>query len=335
MFTSTFQSSRVTASALAAADRKDGSVGASSRSPLLDPETTTSEDQKRASSQIYTSKNSNTGGGAGGGAGSGAKKSSRLDSLDTFRGISLCFMIFVNYGGGGYWFFDHAPWNGLTFADLLFPWFMWMQGVSMALSYSNREVMKITNYSIYDKKNEHGYYSSSESIVITCLRELSHYLKVSFLSLPSDARDDDISGPLHSAAAAAATKKTPRSLYVSMIWHALRRSFILFALGMFMANGYEISTWRVPGVLQYFAVSNFFVTMTVLFHLPSTNEEIVRLSNSADKTVNNNNNQAAPWYDITSSVMWAYRYELIAQTTILVVYISIALGARAPGCPRG
>jgi hypothetical protein len=48
--------------------------------------------------------------------------SNRLQSLDTFRGFSLCFMIFCNYGGGGYWFFEHAAWNGLTFADLLFPW---------------------------------------------------------------------------------------------------------------------------------------------------------------------------------------------------------------------
>lgn len=29
-------------------------------------------------------------------------------------------------GGGGYWFFEHADWNGLTVADVLFPWFMWM-----------------------------------------------------------------------------------------------------------------------------------------------------------------------------------------------------------------
>jgi len=31
-------------------------------------------------------------------------------------------------GGGDYWFFEHADWNGLTVADLLFPWFMWMMG---------------------------------------------------------------------------------------------------------------------------------------------------------------------------------------------------------------
>ena len=44
------------------------------------------------------------------------KKPERLQSLDTFRGFSLCLMIFVNYGGGGYWFFEHAAWNGLTIA---------------------------------------------------------------------------------------------------------------------------------------------------------------------------------------------------------------------------
>jgi hypothetical protein len=44
------------------------------------------------------------------------KKTKRLSSLDTFRGIALLLMIFVNYGGGGYWFFEHATWNGLTLA---------------------------------------------------------------------------------------------------------------------------------------------------------------------------------------------------------------------------
>lgn len=58
----------------------------------------------------------------------------RLRSLDTFRGIALVLMIFVNYGGGKYWFFAHSTWNGLTFADLVFPWFMWIMGVSLALS---------------------------------------------------------------------------------------------------------------------------------------------------------------------------------------------------------
>ena len=58
----------------------------------------------------------------------------RLHSLDTFRGLSLVIMIFVNYGGGGYWFLDHSRWNGLTFADLVFPWFVFILGTSAAIS---------------------------------------------------------------------------------------------------------------------------------------------------------------------------------------------------------
>lgn len=58
----------------------------------------------------------------------------RLRSLDVFRGITILLMIFVNYGGGKYYFFRHSPWNGLTVADLLFPWFMWIMGVSMVYS---------------------------------------------------------------------------------------------------------------------------------------------------------------------------------------------------------
>ncbi|OWF52104.1 heparan-alpha-glucosaminide N-acetyltransferase-like isoform X2 [Mizuhopecten yessoensis] len=64
-------------------------------------------------------------------------KKERLKSLDTFRGLSIVIMIFVNYKGGGYWFFHHARWNGLTVADLVFPWFVFIMGTSMAFSYSS------------------------------------------------------------------------------------------------------------------------------------------------------------------------------------------------------
>ena len=54
--------------------------------------------------------------------------------MSLFRGLAIIVMIFVNYGGGGYWFFAHSKWNGLTVADLVFPWFMWIMGVSTAIS---------------------------------------------------------------------------------------------------------------------------------------------------------------------------------------------------------
>eukprot|EP00056_Hartaetosiga_gracilis_P005140 m.81756 g.81756 ORF g.81756 m.81756 type:complete len:754 (+) comp12068_c0_seq5:47-2308(+) len=65
------------------------------------------------------------------------KSSKRVQSLDSFRGTALTIMIFVNYGGGGYNFFDHSKWNGLTVADLVFPWFVWIMGTSMAIAFNS------------------------------------------------------------------------------------------------------------------------------------------------------------------------------------------------------
>ncbi|CAH1098452.1 unnamed protein product [Psylliodes chrysocephalus] len=67
-----------------------------------------------------------------------AKHSNRLKSVDTFRGLCIAVMIFVNYGGGQYWFFKHSVWNGLTIADLVFPWFLWLMGLSLTVSIQNK-----------------------------------------------------------------------------------------------------------------------------------------------------------------------------------------------------
>ncbi|XP_039995830.1 heparan-alpha-glucosaminide N-acetyltransferase isoform X2 [Xiphias gladius] len=66
-------------------------------------------------------------------------KPTRLRSLDTFRGFALTVMVFVNYGGGGYWFFQHAPWNGLTVADLVMPWFVFIIGTSVVLAFTSMQ----------------------------------------------------------------------------------------------------------------------------------------------------------------------------------------------------
>ncbi|KAG6448086.1 hypothetical protein O3G_MSEX005296 [Manduca sexta] len=58
----------------------------------------------------------------------------RLRALDTFRGIAIVFMIFVNDGAGGYWWLEHATWNGLVAGDLVFPAFLWIMGVCIPLS---------------------------------------------------------------------------------------------------------------------------------------------------------------------------------------------------------
>ncbi len=57
-----------------------------------------------------------------------------MRSLDVFRGTTILLMIFVNNGGGGYVFLNHTPWNGLTIADCVFPWFLFIMGVSIVIS---------------------------------------------------------------------------------------------------------------------------------------------------------------------------------------------------------
>ena len=59
----------------------------------------------------------------------------RIRAVDSLRGCCLAIMVFVNYGGGGYWFFNHSDWNGLTWADLVFPIFVWTAALSISISF--------------------------------------------------------------------------------------------------------------------------------------------------------------------------------------------------------
>jgi predicted acyltransferase len=115
----------------------------------------------------------------------------RMLSLDTFRGITIAGMILVNNPGtwdAVYGPLRHADWNGWTPTDLIFPFFLFIVGVSIALALKRRA--------------EGG-------------------------------------GPR-------------RKLYLKIV----RRSAIIFALGLVIYGFpyYELSTLRIPGVLQRIAV---------------------------------------------------------------------------------
>ncbi len=64
----------------------------------------------------------------------------RLRGLDVFRGLTVAGMIVVNCSGSDdvYRQFEHAPWHGMTLADLVFPSFLMMVGVSAAYSHAAR-----------------------------------------------------------------------------------------------------------------------------------------------------------------------------------------------------
>lgn len=124
----------------------------------------------------------------------------RLLSLDAFRGFTIALMILVNSlnpFGRVYPQLRHAAWNGWTFADTVFPFFLFIMGVSMTFSFARR------------KENN-----------------------------PSN----------------------------SLLWlKIVRRTAILFGLGLFLNSypGFQLSTLRIPGVLQRIALCYFFAALIV------------------------------------------------------------------------
>ena len=120
-----------------------------------------------------------------------AAPSARLASLDAFRGFAIASMVLVNNPGD--WGHIHPPlahaeWNGWTFTDLVFPFFLFAAGVSMAISLERR------------------------------------------------TRDGDVSGKLMRSIA--------------------RRAAVIFLVGLALNlfPGFDLSTVRIPGVLQRIAL---------------------------------------------------------------------------------
>ena len=115
----------------------------------------------------------------------------RLISLDFFRGMTIALMIIVNCPGSWSTVYPplrHADWHGVTPTDLVFPFFLFIVGVSITLAYS--------------KKAQSGSISSS------------------------------------------------------VYWKILRRTLIIFLLGIFLAlfPKFDFANLRVAGVLQRIAL---------------------------------------------------------------------------------
>ncbi|WP_167605095.1 acyltransferase family protein [Maribellus sediminis] len=78
----------------------------------------------------------------------------RLISLDAFRGFTIAAMIMVNNPatwGHIYPPLRHAEWNGLTPTDLIFPFFIFIVGVSITLAYTKRLSAGIEKGPMYRK----------------------------------------------------------------------------------------------------------------------------------------------------------------------------------------
>ncbi|MGH7331573.1 MAG: acyltransferase family protein [Candidatus Rokuibacteriota bacterium] len=126
----------------------------------------------------------------------------RLLSLDVFRGVTIASMILVNNPGtwrAVYPPLTHADWHGWTPTDLIFPFFLFVVGVSITLALAPR----------------------------------------------------------------LARRESP----VQLAGRIVRRTVILFALGLFLAGfpHFNLATIRIPGVLQRIAIC--YLTAALLFLL--------------------------------------------------------------------
>jgi predicted acyltransferase len=124
----------------------------------------------------------------------------RLLSLDIFRGITIAGMILVNSPGNNssYAWLEHSSWDGCTPADLVFPFFLFILGVSLVFS------------------------------LTSCLER--------------------------------------GMLKGKIVTKILKRTLIIFFLGLVL-NGfphYNLSTIRIPGVLQRIAVCYCIVSLIFL-----------------------------------------------------------------------
>jgi predicted acyltransferase len=83
-----------------------------------------------------------------------ATPTGRLISLDAMRGFTIAGMILVNYPASWEHIYpplEHAEWDGLTPTDLVFPFFLFIVGVSITLSFSKLLEKSTPKNALYKK----------------------------------------------------------------------------------------------------------------------------------------------------------------------------------------
>lgn len=79
---------------------------------------------------------------------------SRLISLDALRGFTIAAMVLVNFPGSWRYVYEpleHAAWNGITPTDFIYPFFLFIVGVSIVLAFSKRLDSESSKAALYKK----------------------------------------------------------------------------------------------------------------------------------------------------------------------------------------
>lgn len=190
----------------------------------------------------------------------------RLISLDVFRGITIAGMILVNNPGSWshvYPPFLHAKWHGCTPTDLVFPFFLFIVGVSIVLALS-RQVKN------GKPLNELRWKITKRSLTLFLLGMfLSGFPHFGIKEIPDATRM--IYYALWAGALLAFTglqivtqEKSVRT-YSADTQRIFRIATLVFTIGIFLVgfSHFDLSHIRIPGVLQRIAL--VFFTCAMLF----------------------------------------------------------------------
>lgn len=197
-----------------------------------------------------------------------ATTSKRLLSLDFFRGLTIAGMILVNDPGSWKTVYSpllHADWHGCTPTDLVFPFFLFIVGVSIVFSFS---------------KQQQAGKSNGQILLRAAKRALILFLLGLFLAGFPFFGGQDISGTQRGAyivfliaflttLLGKEVVKQPRSGWtfsdrVKQIWQYLPWVFLLGILVLGFSQ-FDLSQLRIPGVLQRIALVFFFCAAIFLY----------------------------------------------------------------------
>ncbi|KAF6041485.1 hypothetical protein EB796_000210 [Bugula neritina] len=234
-------------------------------------------------------------------------KKSRIKSLDAFRGLSLTIMIFVNYGGGKYWFFAHSAWNGLTVADLVFPWFVFIMGTALAFVFS-----------LHHRKGK--------SKMQLCIQIIIRCIKLFVLGLMVNSTSENSPAPLFNYLVL-------RTQLQHFTFHYVQEATMQYKIKIFTAKPFlnkfsdvlmemTCQSCGYPGVLQRFSLTYLVVALTELTFSYGYTKQVL--------------SEEPRWYHSLRDVIYFWPSWLIALTLLaLHTIVTLAIPYDMNGCPTG
>ena len=181
------------------------------------------------------------------------QNSQRLLSLDVFRGITIAGMILVNNPGSWSTVYSpllHADWHGCTPTDWVFPFFLFIVGVSITLSLNKRKERGDDKGSLRKKIGRRSLSIFGLGLFLAAFPRFgfkewypdltslhyTHYILLGLLMISVFYKET-------------LSNEHPRKKILN--WGILAIIGIMVVLGFFL---YNFSSLRIPGVLQRIAI---------------------------------------------------------------------------------